>query len=63
MERFTQCYLSMAPIDAANLPYWDLCAALRPAMNMGAWGLDEQTERAMREGLRLFIMQAIDKLP
>jgi aminoglycoside phosphotransferase (APT) family kinase protein len=63
VERFTRHYLSLAPLDVADLPYWDLCAALRPARNMAAWGLNAETERAMRAGLRWFIRQAIAQLP
>jgi aminoglycoside phosphotransferase (APT) family kinase protein len=63
MEQFTRQYQSLASVDLTNLPYWDLCAALRPAKNMAAWGLDDHGERSMREGLRWFIRQAIAKLP
>jgi aminoglycoside phosphotransferase (APT) family kinase protein len=62
-EQFTQHYLSLAPLDAAGLPYWELCAALRPARNLAAWGLDAATEPTMRAGLRWFIGQAIARLP
>src|SRR5260370_32206891 len=31
MQSFTHHYASMTTIDLTNLPYWDLCAALRPA--------------------------------
>ncbi len=61
MEQFTQRYQSLTSIDLTNLPYWDLCAALRPAKNMASWGLDDPAERSMREGLRWFIRQAIAK--
>jgi aminoglycoside phosphotransferase (APT) family kinase protein len=63
MEQFTRQYQSLASVDLTNLPYWDLCAALRPAKNMAAWGLDDHGERSMREGLHWFIRQAIAKLP
>ena len=62
MFRFTHDYQSMAPFDFANLAYWDLCAALRPASKIAEWGLDDMTEQAMREGHRLFVAQAMEKL-
>ena len=34
MHSFTQEYLAVTDIDTADLPYWDLCAALRPAFKM-----------------------------
>ena len=62
MQRFTQFYQSMTPIDHTNLPYWDLCAALRPAGKISEWAADESVEKSMREGHRLFINQAFEKL-
>ncbi len=34
----------MTPIDFTHLPYWDLCAALRPVAQIVQWGLDDTTE-------------------
>jgi aminoglycoside phosphotransferase (APT) family kinase protein len=62
MHSFTQQYQSMTTIDFTHLPYWDLCAALRPASKIAQWGLDDITEKNMREGHRLFITQAFEKL-
>ena len=62
MNEFTNRYQSMTTIDFTNLPYWDLCAALRPASKMSEWGLDEATVKKMREGHRWFIGQAFEKL-
>ncbi len=62
MQHFTHQYRSMATIDVTNLPYWDLCAALRQVPKISEWGLDGITEKAMREGLRFFIAQAFAKL-
>lgn len=63
MHTFTHQYQSMMPaIDFTNLPCWDLCAALRPASQISSWGLDERTKKTMREGHRLFITQAFEKL-
>lgn len=62
MQRFTQQYQSVTTIDFTHLPYWDLCAALRPIAQMAQWGLDEATEKTMREGHRWFVTQAFGKL-
>lgn len=62
MNDFTHQYKSMNEIDFTNLPYWDLCAALRPASRISEWGLDEHTEKTMRQRHKWFISQAFDKL-
>lgn len=62
MQMFTHQYQSLTTIDFTNLPYWDLCAALRPASKLSEWGLDDLTETTMREGHRWFITQAFEKL-
>ncbi|PTX51924.1 aminoglycoside phosphotransferase (APT) family kinase protein [Melghirimyces profundicolus] len=63
MNDFTQQYqFRMTTIDFANLPYWDLFVALRSASKISEWGLDESTERKMREKHQLFVNQAIEKL-
>jgi aminoglycoside phosphotransferase (APT) family kinase protein len=62
MEQFTHMYQSVAAIDLTNLPYWDLCAALRTASQLSAWGLDDATQKSMREGHVWFINQAFEKL-
>jgi aminoglycoside phosphotransferase (APT) family kinase protein len=63
MHTFTAHYRSTAvAIDYTNLPYWDLCAALRPASRLADWGLDRSTESAMREGHKRFIAQAFATL-
>jgi aminoglycoside phosphotransferase (APT) family kinase protein len=62
MQHFTQQYQSITPIDFTNLPYWDLCAALRRVAQIAQWGLDDTTERTMRERHRWFITQAFEKL-
>jgi aminoglycoside phosphotransferase (APT) family kinase protein len=53
---------AMNAIDFTNLPYWDLCAALRKTSQIFSWNLDDALEKTMREGLRLFIDQAFDRL-
>ena len=62
MRCFTEHYASMTTIDFVNLPYWDLYAALRPASKIAAWAGDPNTEKTMREGHRLFVAQAFEKL-
>jgi hypothetical protein len=62
MHHFTHQYQALTTIDFSNLPYWDLCAALRRASQIAEWGLDDITEKTMREGHRWFITQAFEKL-
>lgn len=58
MNAFTKHYQAMTAIDFTNLPYWDLCAALRRAPQISEWGLDEVTEQKMREEHGWFVRQA-----
>lgn len=59
MHDFTRHYRSMMEtLDFAHLPYWELCAALRPASKLSKWGLDSDTEQAMRAGHRAFVTRA-----
>jgi aminoglycoside phosphotransferase (APT) family kinase protein len=62
MHSFTHQYQSMTTIDFTHLPHWDLCAALRPVAQIAQWGLDDATERTMRERHRWFVTQAFEKL-
>jgi aminoglycoside phosphotransferase (APT) family kinase protein len=62
MDIFTSRYLSLAAIDSAALPYWDLLAALRPCSKLSTWDLDAATERQMRERHRWFVDQALERL-
>ena len=62
MQNFTYHYQSLADIDFANLPYWELYAALRRIPQIAGWGLDDITEKAMRERLRWFVAQAFKNL-
>ena len=59
MQTFTDLYLSRTTVDAANLPYWDLCAALRPCSKLSTWGLDPATETRMRERHHQFVAAAL----
>ena len=63
LDTFTGYYKSMTALDFTNLPYWDLCAALRPAFKIAEWAGDAATEAKMRQGHKLFITQAFEKLP
>jgi aminoglycoside phosphotransferase (APT) family kinase protein len=64
MENFTRRYQSlMTQIDYADLPYWDLYAALHPAGKLTLWtDGDAAREAAMREGLRWFAAQALKQI-
>lgn len=63
MNDFTHQYQSMiSTMDFTNLGYWDLCAALRPASVLSEWGLDESTEKRMRERHKWFVTQAFENL-
>ncbi|MEM7343902.1 MAG: phosphotransferase [Chloroflexota bacterium] len=63
MHQLTAVYQSLMPtINLNHLPYWDLCAALRPASNLSEWGLDPETEQRMRDQHKLFITQAFKDL-
>jgi len=73
MHSFTHHYQSRMDIDYANLPYWDLCAALRLARlistDLTEWtaffiqfGRHDITEYTFREHFRFFITQAFEKL-
>ncbi|HEX2913415.1 MAG TPA: phosphotransferase family protein [Chloroflexia bacterium] len=62
MHTFTRHYRSITNLDFTSLPYWDLCAALRPASKLSEWAEDSQAEKKLREGHRLFITQAYQVL-
>ena len=63
MQYFTHCYRAgAAMVDLTNLPYWDLCVALRPAFKIGEWAGDAATERRMREQHNWFVTQAFEQL-
>ncbi|AWX57886.1 phosphotransferase family protein [Brevibacillus brevis] len=63
MHVFTLHYQSASKtLDYTQLPYWDLCAALRPASSLSDWGLEKRVEETMRERHSLFVMQACEKL-
>jgi aminoglycoside phosphotransferase (APT) family kinase protein len=73
MDAFTRHYQALTAIDYTDLPYWDLCAALRLARlvgtNLAVWaafftpyGRTDITEATIRECYGLFITQALEIL-
>ena len=62
MQEFTRRYQSLAALDLAQLPYWDLCAALRPIPKIAEWTDDATAQQSMRAGLKSFIEQAFAQL-
>jgi aminoglycoside phosphotransferase (APT) family kinase protein len=76
MQSFMRHYHARMPIDYADLPYWDLCAALRLARlvrqagaNLDGWaaffhpyGRRDITAQTIREHYRLFVDQALSIL-
>jgi aminoglycoside phosphotransferase (APT) family kinase protein len=66
MLDFTRAYqqsqIAIPSLDVANLPFWDLWAALRPAGKLETWGLDPAVEARMRERHKAFVNRALEKL-
>ncbi len=73
MYAFTRHYQSSMALEYANLPYWDLCAALRLARLAGAdlagwaayfhpYGRRDITPSSIREQYHFFVQQALDEL-
>ncbi len=62
MLDFTRRYLTLNPIDLTNLPYWDLCAALRPAFQIDNWAADARAAENMRQLHHWLITQAFDTI-
>ena len=70
MEQLTRAYASAQPqVDLADLPYWDLYAALRPVSNIAAWadgwsdlGRRDISEAVLRVAHREFVAQAFARL-
>ena len=69
-DAFTSHYQSTTRIDESNLPYWDLCAALRlvrlAGSDLAGWaaffapyGRADITEQTIREHYRFFVDQAL----
>lgn len=62
MQYFTAQYQVLNALDFTNLPYWDLCVALRPMHHITEWAGGKGRERFMREMHRLFVQQALQAL-
>jgi aminoglycoside phosphotransferase (APT) family kinase protein len=62
MRTFTRHYQSLIKLDFSALPYWDLCAALRPAFQIATWAGNPAREEAMRIKHHLFVAQALEAL-
>ena len=73
MNSFTRYYRSMMDVDCTNLPYWDLCAALRLirladsnlaglAAFFAPFGRSDITEQTIRENHSFFVNQAFEQL-
>jgi aminoglycoside phosphotransferase (APT) family kinase protein len=62
MAMFTQQYLSLNAIDITNLPYWELCVALRPAGKLATWGIEPDVVARMREWHKVFVDEALKKI-
>ncbi|MCZ6665353.1 MAG: phosphotransferase [Gammaproteobacteria bacterium] len=69
MDAFTENYRSLSGFDLADLPYWDLWAALRPMGALDVWatgwariGRDDVNETTLRAGHREFVNAALEIL-
>ena len=69
MHHFTELYQSQMNLDMADLPYWDLCASLRPITNIDEWatsfpplGRPDVTAETMSHDHQLFVDQALKSL-
>lgn len=61
MQQFTRRYQALTELDYHNLPYWDLCAALRSSQ-FAAWAADERAAATMRARYHWFAHQAYERL-
>jgi aminoglycoside phosphotransferase (APT) family kinase protein len=69
MAEFTSAYASVSGVNMTDLPYWDLCAALRDAPALATWavgfralGRPDLTEARLRDALIWFTDQAMETL-
>ncbi len=69
METFTDRYLSLSQVNTEQLPYWDLCAALRAAPSIGDWAAafplfdrPDITEERLRAALEEFTEAALGRI-
>jgi aminoglycoside phosphotransferase (APT) family kinase protein len=72
-QSFTRHYQTLMDIDYRNLPYWDLCAALRLVRLIGKdlaewtaffipFGRHDITEHTFSQHFRYFVMEALESL-
>ncbi|HLO98383.1 MAG TPA: phosphotransferase [Fimbriimonas sp.] len=68
VHAWTEKYRSMSSICFDDLPYWDLCAALRPIRWVDQWapafaklGRPDVTAETMTTGLKWFIEDALER--
>lgn len=59
MESFTRSYIALTRVDTANLPFWELRAAVGASARMHGWGLDPDIEADMRLKARWLIDRAL----
>ena len=63
VDALTERYLAQAGMDEpADLPFWDLSAALDPLLNLHTWGHPSEIEAMMRRKLVGFIDEAIARI-
>ncbi len=73
LHEFTAYYQSLQSLDVTNLPYWDLCAALRFVRLAGGdlagftayfagYGRNDITAATIEKDMRFFIQQACEKI-
>lgn len=62
LEAFTTHYLTRNPLDTAQLPLWDIWAALRPIGVFTDWASDEAEARMWRERHQAFAQSAMSRL-
>jgi aminoglycoside phosphotransferase (APT) family kinase protein len=62
MRAFTDHYQALTGIDKANLPFWDLRAAIRPAFKIPLFAETPATERTLRQQHHWFVSQARDAM-
>jgi aminoglycoside phosphotransferase (APT) family kinase protein len=62
MDAFTRHYLALAPVDTANLPFWELRAAVGASARMQDWGLDPAIEADMRRKAAWLIDRALARV-
>lgn len=63
MTQFTEHYQSkMHHLDYRYLPYWDLCATLRPISQFSNWANNADHEKMMRREHHWLVNQALSKI-